>query len=177
MENRNQNLRMLVEGALMIALAYVLSLIKIWEMPNGGSITAGSMLPILIYAYRWGGKQGVFAGVVYGLIQFLLGPKWSFHPISILGDYLVAFGALGLVGFFTKKEDTLLKASLGIAAGVFFRWVAHVISGAIVFASYAPEGQNPWVYSMIYNASFLIPELAITVVLFALLYKPLKRIQ
>jgi len=173
--NRNTKLRMLVEGAMMIALAYILSLIKIWEMPSGGSVTAGSMLPILIYAFRWGGAQGVFVGMVSGLIQFILGPKWSVHIISILFDYIFAFGALGVVGFLAKKNASLIRAVIGIVIGIGLRFVCSVISGVVVFASYAPAGQSPLVYSMGYNASYLVPELVISVFIFVFLYKPLKR--
>jgi len=173
--NSNTKVKMLVEGAMMIALAYILSLVKIWEMPSGGSVTAGSMIPILIYAFRWGGVQGVFVGMVSGLIQFILGPKWSFHIISILFDYILAFGALGVVGFFAKRNASLIKAVVGIVIGVGLRFVCSVVSGVVVFGSYAPEGQSPFVYSMVYNASYLVPELVISIVIFILLFKPLKR--
>ncbi|MBS7528301.1 energy-coupled thiamine transporter ThiT [Fusibacter paucivorans] len=169
------HLKMLVEGAMMIALAYVLSLVKVWEMPNGGSITAGSMLPIIIFAYRWGGSKGLFVGAVYGIIQFILGPKWSFHIISILGDYIVAFAALGLAGYIARMKDPLGKCLVGMFIGIFFRFAGHVISGVVVFGAYAPEGQSPLIYSIVYNASYLIPEFVLTAVIFAFIYGPLKR--
>ncbi len=167
----NEKTRMLVEAGIMIALAYVLSMVKIFQMPNGGTITAGSMIPIMIFAFRWGGIKGIMVGAVYGLIQFLLGPKWSFHPASIAFDYVVAFAALGLAGFFRKGG---IKVGIfGVAIAVFGRFVCHVLSGVIVWASYAPEGMNPWVYSIMYNGSYLLPELVISCVIFGLLYKPL----
>ena len=171
---QNKKVNMLVEGAMMIALAYVLSLVKVWQMPNGGSITAGSMIPILIFAFRWGGKKGILVGAVYGTLQFILGPKWSFHIVSILFDYVVAFAFLGIVGFFTKKDDKLPKAMMGVTLGITLRFIAHVISGVVVFSMYAPESQSPLLYSMIYNGSYLLPELIISLIIFALLYKPLK---
>lgn len=170
---RDKKTKMLVEAGIMIALAYVLSLVKIFQMPNGGSVTAGSMIPILIFAFRWGGIQGMFVGAVYGIIQFLLGPKWSFHIASIAFDYVVAFGALGLAGFF--KNGGMIKGMIGVTVGIMGRFVCHVLSGVIVWASYAPEGMNPWLYSILYNGSFLLAELLISVVIFALLYKPLLR--
>lgn len=170
---RDKKTQMLVEAGIMIALAYVLSLVKIFQMPNGGSVTAGSMIPILIFAFRWGGIQGMFVGAVYGIIQFLLGPKWSFHIASIAFDYVVAFGALGLAGFF--KNGGMIKGIIGVMVGVLGRFVCHVLSGVIVWASYAPEGMNPWIYSILYNGSFLLAELLISVVIFVLLYKPLLR--
>jgi len=171
---QNKNVKILVEGAMMIALAYVLSMLKVWQMPNGGSITAGSMIPILIFSFRWGGKKGMLVGAVYGVLQFILGPKFSFHIISILFDYVVAFSFLGIVGFFTKREDSLQKALFGVTIGITLRFISHVISGVVVFGIYAPEGQSPFLYSMIYNASYLLPELIISLIIFALLYKPLK---
>ncbi|BEP28368.1 energy-coupled thiamine transporter ThiT [Helicovermis profundi] len=166
------NTRMLVEAGIMIALAYVLSLVKVFQMPNGGSITAGSMIPILIFAIRWGTYPGVFTGLVYGIIQFILGPKWSFHPISILFDYVIAFGMLGLAGIFGAGFK---KALAGISLAVLLRLICHVISGVIVWGSYAPEGQSPLMYSIIYNASYLVPELILSLVIFALLYRPLEK--
>lgn len=167
---RDNKTRMLVEAGIMIALAYVLSMVKLFQMPNGGTITAGSMIPILIFAFRWGGIQGMFVGAVYGVIQFLLGPKWSFHVASIAFDYVVAFGALGLAGFF--RSGGVAKGMIGITVGIAGRFVCHVLSGVIVWASYAPEGMNPWVYSTVYNGSYLLPELVISALIFAMLYKP-----
>lgn len=164
--------KMIVEAGIMIALAYALSFVKVFQMPNGGSITAGSMVPLLIFAIRWGTAPGVLAALVFGTLQFLLGPKWSFHPVSILFDYVIAFGVLGLAGMFGKDY---IKATLGISFSVVLRIICHVISGVVVFSSYAPEGQNPLIYSLIYNASYLIPELILTIVVFSMLYKPLSR--
>ncbi len=162
--------KMLVEGGVMLALAYVLSLVVIFQMPSGGSITAVSMLPILIYAVRYGAGPGLFVAIVYGILQFILGPKWSFHPVSILFDYVLGFGFLGLAGLFGKK---LVNATFGILLGVLLRYASSVISGVVVFASYAPEGQNPLIYSLIYNASYMLPEMLLTIAVFAFVYKRL----
>ncbi|MBN2898419.1 MAG: energy-coupled thiamine transporter ThiT [Clostridia bacterium] len=170
---RDNKTRMVVEAGIMIALAYVLSMVKLFQMPNGGTVTAGSMIPILIFAFRWGGVQGMFVGAVYGVIEFLLGPKWSFHIASIAFDYVVAFGALGLAGFF--RNGGMVKGIVGVVVGIAGRFVCHVLSGVIVWASYAPEGMNPWIYSIVYNGTYLSAELVISIVLFALLYKPLVR--
>ena len=170
---RDNKTKMIVEAGIMIALAYVLSLVKVFQMPNGGSVTAGSMIPILVFAFRWGGVQGVLVGSVYGVIQFLLGPKWSFHVASIAFDYVVAFGAIGLAGFF--RNGGMVKGVIGVIVGIVGRLVCHVLSGVIVWASYAPEGMNPWVYSIAYNGSYLAAELVISLILFVLLYKPLLR--
>lgn len=170
---RDNKTKMLVEAGIMIALAYVLSMVKIWEMPYGGSVTAGSMIPILIFAFRWGGRQGVFVGAVYGVIQFLLGPKYSFHVLAIALDYVVAFGALGLAGFF--RNDNVARGMLGVCLGIGARFLSHLLSGVILWASYAPEGMNPWVYSTLYNGAYLVPELVISVIAFVILYGPVVR--
>lgn len=170
---KKMSTRTLVEAGVMIALAQVLSYVTIYTAPMGGSVTAGSMVPILFFAIRWGVGPGILAGSVYGLLQFLLGPKYSMHILSILLDYVVAFGVLGLAGLFTKN---LKGVFLGVFCGVFGRFVSSVLSGVIIFASYAPEDMNPWVYSILYNGTYLLPELVISFILVAILYKKLNKI-
>lgn len=164
--------KVLVEGGIMLGLAMALSYVKIYNLPNGGSVTAGSMVPILLFAYRHGMAKGLVVGAAFGLLQFIFGPMYSFHPISILCDYVLAFAMLGLGGVFGKG---LYQGLAGVTLAVALRFVNHVISGVVVFASYAPAGQNPVVYSSIYNASYMIPELIISLMLFGLLYKPLEK--
>jgi len=161
---------MLVEAGLMIAIAQVLSYIVIFESPQGGSITAGSMVPIIIFAIRWGTKPGLLAGAAYGILQFILGPKWSFHPVSLLLDYPVPFACLGLAGLWRKNMWTI---GGGITLGILGRFICHLISGVVVFGSYA-EGQNPWIYSIGYNASYLVPELIISLAITVILYSFMK---
>lgn len=170
---RKSSTRMLVEAGAMIAMAQILSYLKIYELPNGGSITAGSMVPILIFAIRWGMKPGLLAGIAYGIFQFLLGGSYAIHPVSIILDYLAAFGLLGLAGISPKN---LLGTMFGVFLGVFGRFAASVISGATIWAAYAPETMNPWVYSILYNGSYMLPELVISIVLVSLLYRSLKKI-
>lgn len=165
---KKTDLRMLVEAGIMIALSQILSYITVFTMPAGGSITAGSMVPLLVFAIRWGAKNGMLAGAVYGVLQFILGPKWSFHPVSLLFDYPVAFAMLGLAGFFKK---TLAGTLQGIFLALSGRFICHVISGVVVFASYAPEGQHPLVYSILYNGSYLLPEFIISVILVNILLR------
>lgn len=162
--------RMLIEAGIMIALAQVLSYFKLYHAPFGGSVTAGSMIPIILFAIRWGVGPGMLAGVCYGLLQFILDPDHVFHIVSILFDYILAFGALGLAGIFRKNVFGII---LGIFVGIFARFICHIISGVVVFASYAPEGMNPWIYSILYNGAYLLPELVISLIIVGLLYKPL----
>lgn len=165
--------RMLTEAGAMIALAQGLSYIKIFEAPYGGSVTAGSMIPIIVFSLRWGLKSGLLAGLVYGILQFILGGTiYSYHIVSILFDYLVAFAVLGFAGLFKNSIKGVLA---GTFLGIFGRFVCHVISGVVVWASYAPEGTSPLLYSVLYNGSYLLPELAITLVIVGILYRPLIR--
>lgn len=119
------------------------------------------------FAIRWGGKWGVITCMAYGIIDFLLGFKFSLHFLSILLDYILGYGAIGVAGFFGNSR---VRAIWGVTAGCALRWVCSVVSGAVVFASYAPAGQNPWIYSMIYNASYMVPELVINMAVIVLFY-------
>lgn len=164
--------RMIVEGGVLVGLGIVLSLLKVFQMPNGGSITLGSMVPVLFFSMRWGFLPGIISGVAYGLIQFIMEPI-SFNLLGILLDYICAFGALGLAGLFNKSGKLDLRNSiLGALFAVMGRFIFHVLSGVFVWASYAPEGANLWVYSITYNATYLLPEMGITVLLVAILSKP-----
>ena len=165
--------RMLTEAGIMIAAAQILSYVKIYEAPYGGSVTAGSMVPIILFSLRWGLKSGLLAGTAYGILQLLIGGEvYTLHIASVLFDYLIAFGLLGLAGVFQSSTKGML---MGTCLGVFGRFICHVISGVVVWASYAPEGMNPLVYSVLYNGSYLLPELVITMVIVRILYKPLMK--
>jgi thiamine transporter len=160
---KKYNTWMLAEASMMIALSIILSeFIKVFKMPMGGSITAGGMVPLFIFAYRWGGKYGMLIGAVYGVLDLLVGGIYSVHPISLLFDYPIAFGILGIAGFFKKTQLGLM---LGVFTGIFGRFVCHTFSGVVVFASSAPAGQSPLLYSILYNGTYLLPEFVITVVL------------
>ncbi len=169
---KKQNTWMLVEASMMIGLAIVLGeFVKILKMPMGGSVTAGSMVPLFIFAYRWGGKQGIFVGVVYGILDFIIGGVYSLHPVSLIFDYPVAYGILGVAGFFKKTPVGLIG---GVFAGITGRFICHTYSGVVAYASYAPEGQSPLLYSILYNGTYLLPEFIITIVLTALILKFVK---
>lgn len=150
--------KQLVFSAMAIALAVVCSMIKVMEMPMGGSITLLSMLFIVLIAYWYGPYVGIMTAVAYGLVQFVVEPIFYTVP-QMLFDYPLAFGALGMAGFFNKKKFGL---QLGYLAGVIGRYVFATISGVLFFAAYAPEGMHPLVYSMAYQASYLVPEAVIT---------------
>jgi len=169
--------RMLTEGALSIALAFVLGRIKMFPLPQGGSITPGEMIPLIIFALRYGAGKGVLVGAVYGLIDMLIG-GYVIHPAQALLDYILAFGSLGLAGLFADDFQTsgnfsaILKGAL---VGILGRFICHVISGVVFFASNAPESQGALMYSIIYNGPFLLAEFGIAMVILALLQNVLKK--
>jgi thiamine transporter len=160
----SRNARVLAEVALMIALASALYTIKVFTLPEGGSITLGSMIPIFLLALRRGPRVGIVAGVIFGFIVLYLEP-FVVAPAQLLLDYPLAFGALGLAGFFRNRP------LVGVGVGIFCRFVCHFLSGLVFFASYAPATQSPAVYSAIYNASYLVPEFAISAVVMYVLLK------
>lgn len=131
---RNRKLQMLCEGAILVALAQILSMLKLWEMPWGGSITLG-MLPIFLFAVRWGTRWGLVAGFAYGLLQVMFDGGFAISWQSILGDYLVAFTVLGLAGLGRGREKGIF---LGTVLGGAARFVVHWVVGATVWAMTCP---------------------------------------
>ena len=146
--------RMLANGALCIALATVLSFVTLYKMPQGGTITLASMLPIFLFSYAYGVGPGMLVGAAYGFVQFLQGGLYFVHPIELL---LLA----GLANKFSDKWGMIP----GIILGTFGRFVCAFLSGMIFFGMYAPEGQNLVVYSIVYNGLYLVPEAIICIVL------------
>jgi thiamine transporter len=156
-----KNVRILVEVALAAALAVVLSLIKLYTLPQGGSLSL-EMIPVFYIAVRRGGILGCVTGLLMGLGQLFFG-AYIVHPAQLILDYPLAFTLLGVAGFMRQVP------LVGVVVGSFLRYTAHVLSGVIFFAQYAPEGMNVLVYSAIYNASFMLPETVITLVVIGLI--------
>lgn len=173
----NKKTLALVESAVMIALATVLSLLKLAELPAGGSVTFASMLPIVLISYRYGVKYGLAAGTVYGVIQQLLGLRTLSYVTGfasvlavILLDYVIAFAVLGLGGIFRKSgmHQSLALVS-GAALASVLRYICHVISGATVWAGLSIPTSAVLAGSLAYNATYMIPEtLILLLVLFYL---------
>ncbi len=145
------DIQALTISALMIALATILGQIKLFSMPQGGSVTLLSLLPIAVCAYLLGTKRGIIAGIALGLLNLLFGPQ-VVHPVQLLMDYPVAFGALGLAGLTRNAKHGL---TIGYLIGVAGRYISSVLSGAIFFGAYAPEGFNAWTWSIWYNLTYL----------------------
>lgn len=153
--------RSLAISALLVALSIILNQLVIFRMPQGGSITAFSMVPIALCAYFFGVRKGLMAGMCVGLIDLIFNP-YVIHPIQLLLDYPLAFGALAFGGMFAAKKNGLVK---GYAFGVLCRYICAVLSGIIFFGEYAPEGFNAVTWSVWYNFTYLAVEAAVSVVL------------
>jgi thiamine transporter len=147
-----------------IALSTVLSMMKIFEMPQGGSITPASLLPIALFSYMYGARNGVLICFAYGMLQALIG-GYIVHPIQFLLDYPIAFACVGLTGIF-KKFDMKYGFVLGFLVAVMLRFMVHGFGGMVFFASYAPGPSfgELFIYSFGYN-SFCLVDGAIVMVL------------
>lgn len=161
---KNMTMRKLVFAAMAIALATVTSMIKLFAAPMGGSVTLCSMLFITLIGYWYGARVGIMTGAAYGVLQLLIDPFILTIP-QLVTDYLLAFGALGMSGFFSKSRYGLQK---GYLLGIFGRWIFTFLSGCIFFAEYAWEGWNPVLYSAVYNASYIAVEGIITLIIISL---------
>lgn len=161
---RNKRLRLIAEMGVAVALATVLNFIPLFKMPQGGSVSL-EMLPILIMSLRWGGIPGMITGAVYGFVQLVL-DAYVVHPAQFILDYPLAYMLVGLAGFVKVKNIEYKKSSYGkvlvaVLLGAIGRFIAHLLTGVIFFANFAPKGQNVWAYSFVYNISYIIPSIII----------------
>ena len=168
--------RILVEGAVMVALATVLSFIRVFKLPWGGSITLLSMLPIVLFSIRRGVKAGMAVSVAYALLQFGQGIidglfGWGLTPGMLIAciflDYIGAFSVLGLAGLFRKKD--LPGWIAGISLAIVLRFVLHFLSGVVIWHSYGElwngfSTDNTYLYSFLYNGCYMLPELVFTLI-------------
>ena len=173
--NSHLKLRALCEGAIFVALAQVISYLKFFELPQGGSITVG-MLPIFLFCARWGFGPGMLARITYSLLQLLLDGAYAWGWQSMIGDYILAFSVLGLAGLFHKQKYGFFT---GTVAGCVARFLVAYIVGATIWAEYMPETffgmtmTTPWFYSALYNGSYMLLDLVFCLLLGWLLWKPL----
>ena len=161
------SIHLIANIALMLGLAIILHQVRLYHMPQGGSITLGGMVPLLLLAYRYGPGVGALGGFLFGLINMIQDP-YILHPVQVLFDYPLPYMAMGLAGLFPQR---ILP---GTALAFFTRLICHVISGVVFFASFAPAGQSPLVYSLVFNGTYLVPEFIICTVILRLL--PLDRL-
>lgn len=151
-----------------LALATILNMIKIYSLPNGGgSISLGSMIPILLIAFMYGPQIGLLTGFLFGIISLIINP-YIIHPIQVLFDYPLPFMAIGFAGYFRKN------IFLGTSIGMILRFICHFISGYVFFGQFAPEGWSPAIYSLAVNGIAVGGELIICLIIITFL--PINRI-
>lgn len=173
----NKTTRRLVESAILLALGFILSFIKLPISPVT-TISLISMLPVVIIAYKYGTSWGLLCGLVHGLLQMVEGgvdtpPTENFfsYMLVVLLDYLLAFSFIGFAGLVRKVvANPSLAISLCCVVGITARFICSFLSGGIIWAVYAPEGQSPWVYSLIINGTKFAVEGALTIVIAAILF-------
>ena len=159
--------RILINISLMLALTILLHQIRLYHLPQGGSVTLGAMIPLLLISFRYGAGIGTLAGFVFGLTMIIQDP-FILHPVQVLFDYPLPGMAMGLAGIFREK------ISLGVILAFAGKFICHFISGVVFFASYAPPELSPVMYSLITNASYVVPEMIICLVILKVL--PVKRL-
>lgn len=176
--------KILVECALMVALSAVLQLIPFIKMPNGGTVTLASMAPIVFISLRYGVKWGLLTSFVGSLVQMLLGgisapptPTFFWFLLVILLDYVIAYTVLGLGSIFARPfSSRIVGAGVATVSVTFLRYLCHIASGILIWDVYAPEGQPVWLYSILYNGSYMIPEIIFTTIAVVLLSAAMNRI-
>lgn len=157
--------KMLINSAMLIGLALVLHYFMVIHLPQGGSVNL-SMIPLLLIVYAYGLPVGLLTGFVFGITICIIKP-YIVHPVQVLFDYPLPYMALALAGLFKSPV-------IGAVFGIFNRFLCHVISGVVFFASYAPAGTSPLVYSLTYNATYMLPGLILTVAVITIL--PIKKL-
>ena len=178
MSKSHLQVRALTEGAIMVALAFVLSFVKLYELPNGGSLTP-AMFPILLFALRWGLGKGLLAGFVFGALQLIFDGAYAWGWQSMLLDYLLAFTPLGLAGLFKGKDWGIFP---GTVIGCAARFAIHYISGVTIYKIVVPTEvpgfgtfDDPSIYSLVYNGVYMLPNMLLALAIAAVLYVPMKK--
>ena len=167
---KRRSVRALTEGAILIALAEILSFLPLYKLPWGGSIDL-AMLPVILFCVRWGFGPGMIMAFAHGLLQTLFEGGIAIGWQSIIGDYLVAYAVLGLAGLFKGK---FCMATLVACVA---RFLVHYVVGATIWAEYMPETffgmtmTTPWFYSALYNGAYMVPDTVMILVIFLLLQK------
>ena len=171
-------IRALTEGAMLVAAAQALSFVKLYEFPQGGSVTA-SMFPILLYSVRWGLPRGLLAGFTFGTLQLIFDGAYAWGWQSMVLDYLLAFTPLGLAGLFRGKAWGIFPGTILGCGG---RFLVHYISGVTIYRINMPTEipgfgvfDSAEIYSLVYNGCYMLPSALIALVIAGALYVPMKR--
>lgn len=160
--------RMLATAAVCIAMSYLLSFVKLFSMPAGGSVTALSMLPLMLFSWLYGVIPGMVAGAAYGLLQLIQKPE-IYHIVQVIFDYPLAFAMMGLAGAFRKAQKPW-ALPVGVVLACFGRFLCHLFTGIVFFGSYAPTQGffNVLIYSAGYNGGYMAVETALSAIVAAL---------
>ncbi|MBQ3085810.1 MAG: energy-coupled thiamine transporter ThiT [Clostridia bacterium] len=184
MKNK-KNLRVTAECAVLLSMSIVFSFIKIWQMPMGGEVTFVSMLPVMLAGFRNGPKAGFVTTFVYSLFQlasaFVSGNVFVYCTtaftfiVCLLFDYIVPFTGLGFACLFKNiKRDSARFKNIGLYCGIMFgiilRFTCHYITGVVIWKQWAGD-EGPYIYSLLYNGTYLLPELILTLIVCAILFK------
>lgn len=167
MNHKKLSTRILIQAAMMSAITIVLAQFHLFQLPQGGEISLGTMVPLILLARTHGSKITLLAGFLCGLIGLLLNP-FIYHPVQVLLDYPLPYMVMAIVALFRSH------LYLGVTAAFTLKFLCHFLSGVIFFAAYAPEGMSPILYSATYNATTLVPDFVICCLILRLL--PLKRL-
>ena len=183
-KRQNTNITVLVECAIMLALSFALSCAKLFEMPMGGSVTVGSMLPVMLISIKYGVGTGLATSFVYSLTQLMQAiASANVFPycetpkalvLCVLFDYVIPFTLLGLAGLCHKMKitkNTELNIYLGIIGTVVLRFFCHFITGVVIWGQWAPEGMGKYLYSFLYNGGFLSLDFIICIVCAVLMFR------
>lgn len=170
MTKKHRSVRLLTEGAILIALAEILSFLPLYKLPWGGSIDF-AMLPILLFCCRWGFGPGMLVSTAHAILQMLFEGGIAIGWESIIGDFLLAYAVLGVAGLF--KGNFVLGTVVACGA----RFAVHYVVGATIWAAYMPEEffgmtmTTPWIYSALYNGAYMLPDMLILLAVYFLLCK------
>jgi thiamine transporter len=179
--NNNKKIWALAESSVCVALATVLSLITLFKMPMGGSVTPFATLPIIVISLRRGVKWGVASALVFSLIQLLLGmssvaavpvKNFGYMALCALLDYVLAYTFVGTTGYIARKsQNHTLGITIGVLATGLGRLLCSFLSGILIWAAFTPEGWTVWYYSLAYNATWCLPDVVVTLVACLLLLR------
>ena len=187
---RNKKVLLLVEIAIFAALGFVLDFVA-FKMPQGGSVSL-VMVPIVLMAFRRGALAGVITGLLVGLLQIVSGLisvaplSFSFVVMQVILDYLIAYGVVGIAGLFRsqyliyaqqyKRGNMIITIVSAVLIASLLRYIVHTITGIFFFSMYVPENENLYTYSIIYNATYMIPIFFLTAIVCSILFITAQRL-